>query len=169
MSLAWDPSRRRAWQVGFGRDHHAHPLEQACLPACVPATVDPRDEDMQDAVILNTTDATGAMLWSPSGLADFDAVPERVLVLWHEVRNGLAARGEPWSWWRVRGTPTSHWFAASPAGFPTEPARCGVDPDPDAEWLQEEGDHCRVCSVVVDGEKKPRAASGTIGGIAVGA
>lgn len=169
MTLAWDPPRRRAWQAGFGRDHHGHPPDAACRADCVPATIDGLDEDMVDAAQLHLTDATGALLWHPRGLGDLDAVPARVMTLWHDMRDGIAARGEPWAWWRIRGNPTSHLFAADPAGVPVGPSRCGLVPDAAAEWIREEASRCRVCQAAAAREAAPAVAHGTIGGVAVGA
>lgn len=169
MTLAWDPTRRRAWQAGFGRDHHAHGPDVECRPDCVPATIDAFDEDMMDAAHLHLTDASGTSLWHPRGLDDLDAVPARTMALWLAMKEGIAARGEPWSWWRIRGNPTSHLFATNPSGAPADAARCGQSPDPGADWLHEEASRCRVCQATVEREASPPAAFGTIGGVPVGA
>ena len=169
MTLAWDPTRRRAWQAGFGRDHHVHAAGEDCRPGCVPASIDGLDEDMVDAAQLHLTDPSGAVLWHPRGLEDLDAVPARTMTLWHDIREGIVARGEPWSWWRIRGNPTSHLFATNPTGAPAEPARCGQSPEPGADWLHEDASRCRVCQAAVTRDAAPPAAFGTIGGVPVGA
>lgn len=146
--LAWDPARQRAWHVGFGD-----------------ASVDPRDEDMVDAADLSMTDATGAVLWHPTGLADIDAHPERTLTLWVDMRDGAMARAEPWQWWRVRGIPTAHQYPATPLGVPTI-ARCGYDPHaagPVAEWTREGGTECGACAGTAKAAQAPTTGWGRIG------
>ncbi len=126
---------------------------------------------MADANVLSITDVTGALLWHPRGLADFDATPARVLVLWRDMRDGLAARDAGTEWMRPRGIPTSHHYPASQQGVPVV-ATCGHDPyvdGPVAEWVRDATQPlCRMCSAVLGAAAQPGSGWGTIGGVAVG-
>lgn len=126
---------------------------------------------MVDANVLSTTDSTGALLWHPRGLPDFDALPERVFTLWRDMRDGFARRGEPWTWWRPRGVPTSHQYEASPFGVP-EQARCGHEPyrdGPVADWIRDAGEpHCGACKALGEREARPAAGWGRIGDTLLG-
>lgn len=115
---------------------------------------------MDDAAVLLETDSQGNSLWHPSTLADFGAIPARVWDLWLAMRDGLAARNEPWAWWRMRGVPTSHHYQASPFG-PTEAARCGYQPGEGAEMVRDaEPPLCSACTALI----APRSAGwGRIG------
>lgn len=147
MDLAWDPTRQRAWRAGFGTD-----------------TIDPLDEDMRDANLLSLTDATGASLWHPRGLDDFDAIPERTLTLWLDMRDGLASRTEPWVWWHPKGIPTSHQYPASPLGTPSGPSRCGHGPTTADEWVRDPSPPlCGACSALAGKEARPDGAWGQVG------
>lgn len=126
---------------------------------------------MADANVLSMTDASGALLWHPAGLADFDAIPARALVLWRDMRDGLASRGSTAPWMRPRGVPTSHHYAPSALGVPVL-ATCGHDPyesGPVAEWVNDPTPPlCRACSAVIGKAADPTVAWGTIGGVPVG-
>lgn len=169
MTLAWDPTLRRAWQVGFGRDHHAHAGDGPCVVGCVPSSVDPLDDDMVDAELLHTIDASGTPIWRPT-LTELRNIGARVLDLWIQMRDGLMARGEPWVWWRPRGNPTAHLYPAGPGGRPGSLARCGQDPDAlrADEWVVDGDAHCRSCEAVVKRDAAPVRSWGTIGGVPVG-
>lgn len=137
----------RAWRAGFGTD-----------------TIDPLDEDMRDAEVLSISDGTGALLWSPRSLDDFDRLPERTFRLWLDIRDGMAAARDPWRWLRRKGTPTAHHFEASPLGPTT--ARCGQTAG-DGEWV-DGGTPCRACSALAERNKAPAQAWGQIGDSIVG-
>lgn len=128
-------------------------------------TCDPLDEDMQDANLLSLTDATGAALWRPRGIADIDATPARTFDLWLDMRAGAAASQAPWRWLRRKGTPTAHLFEASP--LPPDKARCGWTTT-EGEWVdaQDAQTRCRSCTSLTE---KPAAQPwGFIGDTAVG-
>ena len=123
---------------------------------------------MVDAHVLCTTDTQGNVLWHPRGLSDFLALPARTWELWVAIQNGIAARQQPWSWWRVKGMPTSHRFEASPLGL-HDVARCGWRGPDGAEWLRDENPPlCQVCGSLMEQEARPRAGWGRIGDHAVG-
>lgn len=119
---------------------------------------------MQDADLLSMTDATGALLWHPHGLEDIERLSARTLRLWRDMRDGAAARDQPFTWLRVRGIPTSHLYEASPLG-PTQ-ARCGHQPD--GPLVAGDDTRCRACSAITTRDAAPRVGWGTVGDTLLG-
>jgi len=122
---------------------------------------------MQDANLLSLTDASGALLWHPRGLSDFDAVPYRTFELWLLMRQGAQAAQRPFRWLRRKGTPTAHQFAASP--LPPTAARCEQSAA-EGEWVDAEDaqTRCRACVALIERAAAPAQAWGVIGDTVVG-
>lgn len=69
-------------------------------------TIDDQDEDMVDAALLATPDASGSPLWRPSRLDDIYDLPDRVLRLYLSYRAGQAGRGSrPAAFGTIGGEP----------------------------------------------------------------
>ena len=122
---------------------------------------------MADAAVLCTSDHQGNPLWHPTSLADIDAVGARVWELWRAMQAGLASRGDPYGWWRIRGIPTSHQYEVGPLG-PGTVARCGMERPADADLVKDPTPPlCSVCSGA-DGREAQSPGWGRIGDVVLG-
>jgi len=115
---------------------------------------------------LATPVGEGGILWHPASLDDIYAIPARTLILFDYFQLGMAARVQPWSWWRLEGKrATTHQYRTDWQSEPMRPARCGYKTD--AALERSETTKCARCDKLDHGETTE--ATGTVAGVKVGA
>jgi hypothetical protein len=148
VSPEWEETLRAAYEAGAGR-----------------GDLDVTDDDLLDAARLATPVGEG-ILWHPATLDDIYAVPSRTLLLFDFYRLGIAARLNPWTWWRVAGKrEMCHQYSSDWRARPLPPARCGYEPGGKLERY--DIGHCSRCENLDRGQVEQ--PTGTVAGVKVGA